>query len=265
MKIISIVNQKGGVGKTVSTVNLAIGLAREGKKVLVIDLDPQGSLTVSLGYREQEKIQVTISYLLEKVINDEVITVGEGVLHHVEGIDVIPANISLSGIEVMLVNTISRESILKEYIEGIDVEYDYCLIDCSPSLGMLTLNALTCADSVIIPLQPQYLSLKGMEQLFKTIKRVKRSLNKELCIEGILITMADCRTNYARDIIDLLHEAYEGKIRIFESVVPLSVRASEISAEGTSIYVHDPNGKVAVAYADVVKEVLNGKKTFECK
>lgn len=262
MKIISIVNQKGGVGKTVSTVNLAIGLAREGKKVLVIDLDPQGSLTVSLGYREQEKIQVTISSLLEKVINDEEITVGEGVLHHLEGIDVIPANISLSGIEVMLVNTISRESILKEYVNGIETDYDYCLIDCSPSLGMLTLNALTCADSVIIPAQPQYLSLKGMEQLFQTIKRVKRSLNKELSIEGILITMADCRTNYARDIIGILQEAYKGKIRIFDSIIPLSVRASEISAEGTSIYVHDPNGKVAGAYVAVVKEVINGEENF---
>lgn len=264
MKVIAIVNNKGGIGKTVSTVNLAIGLAREGKKVLVIDLDPQGSLTVSLGYREQEKIQVTISSLLEKIINDEEVLAGEGVLHHGEGIELIPANISLSGIEVMLVNTISRESILKEYVKGIEKDYDYCLIDCSPSLGMLTLNALTCADSVIIPVQPHYLSLKGMEQLFETIKRVKRSLNKELSIEGILVTMVDSRTNYARDIIALLHEAYEDKIRIFKNVIPLSVRAAEISAEGSSIYVHDPNGKVAVAYADVVKEVLNGEETFEC-
>lgn len=256
MKTIAIVNQKGGVGKTVTAVNLAIGLANEGKKVIAIDLDAQGSLTVSLGYTEQDKMETTISTILEKIIADEPITSNEGILHHEEGVDLLPANIELSAMEVTLVNTMSREMVLKEYLKHIANDYDVAVIDCSPSLGMLTINALTCADEVIIPVQPQYLSIKGMEQLFRTIGKVRKQLNPNLKIGGILITMVDMRTNYAKDIISLLHESYGQKIKIFESIIPLSVRAAEISAEGKSIYQHDANGKVAKAYKGLVKEVV---------
>lgn len=256
MKTIAIVNQKGGVGKTVTAVNLAIGLAKEGKKVVAIDLDAQGSLTVSLGYNEQDKMETTVSTLLEKIIADKPITANEGILHHEEGIDLLPANIELSAMEVTLVNTMSREMVLQEYLKIIANDYDVAVIDCSPSLGMLTINALTCADEVIIPVQPQYLSIKGMEQLFRTIGKVRKQLNPNLKIGGILITMVDMRTNYAKDIIGLLHESYGQKINIFESIIPLSVRAAEISAEGKSIYQHDPNGKVANAYKGLVKEVV---------
>lgn len=256
MKTIAIVNQKGGVGKTVTAVNLAIGLAKEGKKVIAIDLDAQGSLTVSLGFTEQDKMETTVSTLLEKIIADKPITANEGILHHEEGIDLLPANIELSAMEVTLVNTMSREMVLREYLKIIANDYDVAVIDCSPSLGMLTINALTCADEVIIPVQPQYLSIKGMEQLFRTIGKVRKQLNPQLEIGGILITMVDMRTNYAKDIIGLLHESYGQKINIFESIIPLSVRAAEISAEGKSIYQHDPNGKVANAYKGLVKEVV---------
>lgn len=256
MKTIAIVNQKGGVGKTVTAVNLAVGLAREGKKVIAIDLDAQGSLTVSLGYNEQDKMETTVSTILEKVIEDKPITTNECILHHVEGIDLLPANIELSGLEVTLVNTMSRESVLREYLKVISNDYDVAVIDCSPSLGMLTINALTCADEVIIPVQAQYLSIKGMEQLFRTIGRVRKQLNPKLQIGGILITMVDMRTNYTKDIINLLHDTYGSKIKIYDSIIPLSVRAAEMSAEGKSIYLHDPSGKVAIAYEGFVKEVV---------
>lgn len=255
-KIIAIVNQKGGVGKTVTTVNLAVGLAREGKKVIAIDLDAQGSLTVSLGYNEQDKMDITVSTVLEKTIEDKPIALYEGILHHEEGIDLLPANIELSGLEVTLVNTMSRECILREYLKTISNSYDIAVIDCSPSLGMLTINALTCADEVIIPVQAQYLSIKGMEQLFRTIGRVRKQLNSKLQIGGILITMVDMRTNYTKDIINLLNDTYGSKIKIYDSIIPLSVRAAEISAEGKSIYLHDPSGKVAIAYEGLVKEVV---------
>lgn len=255
-RIIAIANQKGGVGKTTTTVNLGIGLVRAGKKVLLVDADSQGSLTASLGYEEPDELEVTLATALSNVMNEEEIDIEDGILHHAEGIDLIPCNIELSGLEVSLVNAMRREYILKEYLDEIKDAYDYILIDCMPSLGMITMNALTAADSVLIPVQAAYLPLKGLEQLIKTIGRAKKYLNPKLGFEGILITMVDSRKNFAKDIAEIIRSNYGQYIHIFESVIPCSVRAEEISAEGVSIYKHDPKGKVASAYENLTEEVL---------
>lgn len=251
-------NQKGGCAKTTSSVNLGIGLAREGKKVLLVDVDAQGSLTASLGYQQPDQIKTTLSTILGAIITDTPLPDGGGILRHKEGVDLLPANIELSGLEVTLVNTMSRETILRQYLQTVRDAYDVIILDCMPSLGMLTINALAAADKVLIPVQAQYLSIKGLEQLLRTIIKVKRQINPALSIAGILVTMADMRTNYAREIVEILHSTYGGKLRIFESIIPLSVRAAETSAEGKSIYLHDPVGKVAAAYAALTREVVEG-------
>ena len=255
-RVIAIANQKGGVGKTTTTGNLGIGLARQGKRVLLVDADAQGSLTASLGYTEPDSLEITLATIMGNLINDEEIEPADGILHHDEGIDLMPGNIELSGLEVSLVNVMMRERIMQGYISRMKEYYDYILIDCMPSLGMITINAFACADSILIPVQAAYLPVKGLQQLIKTIGKVKRQINPSLEIEGILLTMVDARTNYARDIITMLKEAYGSRVRIFASSIPISVRAAEISAEGISIYKHDPKGKVSSAYLSLTEEVL---------
>ena len=254
--VTAVVNQKGGTGKTTTCENLGIGLAMEGKKVLIVDTDPQASLTISLGYPVPDRISPTLSDLMKKIVSDQPIESGEGILHHPEGVDLVPANIELAGMEVSLVNVMSRESVLKQYLDSVKKEYDFILLDCMPSLGMLTINALASADNVIIPVQAQYLPAKGLEQLLQTVNKVKRQINPKLRIEGILLTMVDSRTNYAKDISALIRENYGGKLKVYQTDIPRSVRAEEISAEGKSIFRHDPKGKVAEAYRVLTKEVL---------
>ena len=260
--VTAVVNQKGGTGKTTTCENLGIGLGMEGKKVLLVDTDPQASLTISLGYPVPDRISPTLSDLMKKIVSDQPIESGEGILHHPEGVDLVPANIELAGMEVSLVNVMSRESVLKQYLDSVKKEYDFILLDCMPSLGMLTVNALASADNVIIPVQAQYLPAKGLEQLLQTVNKVKRQINPKLRIEGILLTMVDSRTNYAKDISALIRENYGEKLKVYQTDIPRSVRAEEISAEGKSIFRHDPKGKVAEAYRVLTKEVLESEERF---
>ena len=255
-KVISVVNQKGGVGKTTTTVNLGVGLAKQGKRVLLIDADPQGSLTISLGERNPDQLSETLSDVMECVINDKSLPENFGLLRSTEGVDLMPANIELSGTEVGLFNVMSREYVLKSYIDSVSKNYDYILIDCNSSLGMVTMNALTAADSVIIPIEAAYLSVKGLQQLITTLGRTKKYLNPNLGIEGIVFTKMVGRTNYAKEIKSMVEEIYGKNVRVFGAVIPHSVRAAETSAEGVSIFRHDPRGKVAAAYKKLVKEVL---------
>ena len=262
-QIIAIANQKGGVGKTTTCANLGIGLAQSGKKVLLIDGDPQGSLTISLGNPQPDKLPFTLSDAMGPLSSAASDVYKRQILHHPEGVDLMPADIQLSGMEVSLVNAMSRETILRQYLDTLKGQYSHILIDCQPSLGMLTVNALAAANRVIIPVQAEYLPAKGLEQLLQTINKVRRQINPKLQIDGILLTMVDSRTNFAKEISALLRETYGSKIKVFTSEIPHSVRAKEISAEGKSIYAHDPNGKVAEGYKNLTKEVLKLEKQRE--
>ena len=255
--VMAVVNQKGGTGKTTTCENLGVGLAMAGKKILLVDTDPQASLTISMGFPNPDDLYPTLSDMMGKIMFDKTIEPGEGVLRHPEGVDIMPSNIELSGLEVSLVNAMSRETILKQYLDTVKQNYDYILLDCMPSLGMLTVNALAAADSVLIPVQAQYLPAKGLEQLLQTVMKVRRQINPKLKIEGVLLTMVDSRTNYAKDISNLVREKYGGRLKVYKTDIPRSVRAEEISAEGKSIFKHDPKGKVAEAYKILTKEVLD--------
>ena len=213
-KVIALTNQKGGVGKTTTAVNLGVGLAQQGKKVLLIDADAQANLTMALGYNRPDDLPFTLSTVMQDIIDDKTVDVSQGIIHHKEGVDLIPSNIELSGLEVRLINALSRESVLKTYVNEVKRDYDFVLIDCMPSLGMITINSLAAADSVVIPTQPHYLSAKGLELLLRTVSKVRRQINPRMRIDGILMTMVMPRTNISKDIISSVKSAYGQKIRV---------------------------------------------------
>ncbi|MCR4843118.1 MAG: AAA family ATPase [Eubacterium sp.] len=255
-KVIAIANQKGGVGKTAVASNLSVGLAMNGKKVMVIDADPQGNLTSSLGIDNADELENTLASFIEREIKEEQIDTSEYILHNEEGVDIMPCNIKLAGMDYMIMNALSREHLLDAFVSSVRDEYDYILIDCSPSLNLVTINVLTAADSVIIPVEASYLSMAGLQQLLASIGSTKRKLNRKLEVEGIVINKVNTRTNHEKDIIGKLREAYGSQIKVFDVMIPESVRAKESTAFGVSIYKHDGKGKVAKAFEELTREVL---------
>lgn len=255
-KVIAICNQKGGVGKTTTTVNLGIGLAMQGKRVLRIDADPQGDLTTSLGWQDSDNLNITLASKLIDVIKESNNNPLSGILHHIEGVDLLPSNLELSAMEFNLVNAMSRETTLKTYLNEVKSNYDYVLIDCMPSLSMITLNALSAADSVIIPVQAQFLPAKGMTQLLQTVSRVKKYINPKLNIEEILLTIVDNRTNLAKSTQEALRVNFGNRIKIYKTQIPSGIKAAETSSKGKSIYAYEPNSSVSKAYTEFTREVL---------
>jgi chromosome partitioning protein len=254
-KVIAVANQKGSVGKTTTTMNLGIGLARAGRKILLVDADPQASLTISMGFQDPDALTETLGTLMRAVMAGKVPS-GEGIIHHAEGVDLLPANIELSAQELRLFGTLEREKVLAKCMSIFYGHYDYILIDCGPTLGMLTINALAAADSVIIPTQPNYLAAKDLDLLLRSIVKIRRQINLHLQIEGILLTMVDGRTNNAKAIAASLEDALGERINIFVTRIPHSVWAAEAAQEGKSIYTYDKSGKVTAAYIALSEEVI---------
>ena len=247
-KIISVANQKGGVGKTTTTVNLSTILAKKGKKVLLIDTDPQGNATSGLGVSKDVELSV-YDILIGDTEFDE--TLQETAIKNLK---VCPSNISLAGAEVQLVSMMSREQRLKTKLDKIKDQYDYILIDCPPSLGLVTLNAFTASDSVLITVQCEYFALEGLGQLLNTVNLVKKHLNKNLEIEGALLTMYDARTNLSNQVVKEVKKYFEDKV--YKTVIPRNVRLSEAPSYGMPITVYDPRSKGAKAYEKFAKELL---------
>ena len=258
-KVIAITNQKGGVGKT-TTFNLGVALAKQGKRVLVVDVDPQSNLTTYAGWYDENELKYTLTDLMEQSMNDDEIKIKESILHHKENVDLIPSNLSLSALENSLTYAMSREYTLRNCLSSIKDDYDYILLDCQPSLGMLTINALASANSVIIPVQSEYFALRGMTDLFKIINKVRRQINPTLKIEGALLTLVDSRANLPKEIATQLKDNYGSILNLFNTQIPRAVKTAESTSSGGSVFTYDKSGTVANAYSSFAKEVLNDGK-----